>query len=220
MILDIIHDKLRLKLKKIALIIDDELKTIFHDAITNSKEYKSLKGEKNLAGGESLLGHFGFDDGGAKVDAIVNKWVSNIHSEVFLRKTNTKLEAGIQVYTINKTFKDVLGMAEAVQDTSKAAKAGLLRTPKAYSVLIPWLRDLLFEGDKTLLTEHTITFNPKSLSTSRSKQAIMIKSRTKKWHVPSEVAGTEEDNWIIRVLEKDIYPKMEGVIESTVIKTI
>lgn len=217
MIIEELEKYLRPKLHRIKGVIDAELKTILHNAIVNSAEYKSLKGEKNMAGDESLMGHFGFDDGGNKVDAIVNKWVAGIHSEMFLFKSsaNGRLSAGIKVYAINKSYADVLGMPEAIQNTGRAYGVGLLKIPASYTTLLPWLRILLFDGTKSvLMTDHTITFHPKKPELSRSKQAVMVKSKTRRWFIPEPFAGTITDNWVLRVLEQDVYPKMEGLIKD------
>lgn len=218
LILEALLPTLKSKLNKVRSVLDYELKEVFHDGITRSAEYKSLKGEKNIPGGESLMGHFGFDDQGDKVDAIINRWTSSIHSEMFLQRTGTKLNAGVQVYLINKAYTDVLGMIEAVQETNKSAKIGPIRVPAAYITLIPWLRFLLFEGDKSLIEEYMITFDLRGNTTSRSGQALMLKARGKRWFVPGVFAGTENDNWVTRVLQNEVYPKLEGTIKNTLVK--
>lgn len=211
LIIEELEKKIRPRLQKIKNIIDVELKTIFHNAIVNSPEYKSLKGEKNMTGDESLMGHFGFDDGGNKVDAIVNKWVEGLHSEIFLMKSSGKLSAGIQIYGVSASYADVLGMPEAWQNIGKSNEIGGISS-------LPWLNILLLDGQKAvLITKHTITFHPKKLDFSRSKQAIMIKSKTKRWFITEPFAGTASDNWILRVLKQDIYPKMQETIKNTVI---
>lgn len=212
LIIEELEKKIRPRLQKIKNIIDAELKTIFHNAVVNSPEYKSLKGEKNMAGDESLMGHFGFDDGGNKVDAIVNKWVEGLHSEIFLMKSSGKLSAGVQIYGVSASYADVLGMPEAQQSIGKSREIGGMAS-------LPWLNILLLDGTKAvLITDHTITFHPKKLEFSRSKQAIMVKSKTKRWFIPEPFAGTISDNWILRVLKQDIYPKMDGFIKDAILR--
>lgn len=218
LIIEELEKKIRPRLQKIRSDIDSRIKTIFHNSIINSPEYKSLKGEKNMAGDESLMGHFGFDDGGNKVDAIINKWVEGLHSQIFLMKSSGKLSAGVQIYGVSASYADVLGMPEAIQNTNRAYGVGLLRIPTSYTTLLPWLRILLFDGTRSvLMTDHTITFYAKKLDTSRSKQALMVKSKTKRWFIPEPFAGTASDNWILRVLNQEIYPKIENLMKDAIL---
>jgi hypothetical protein len=87
-----------------------------------------------------------------------------------------------------------------------------------YSDGIPWLRHLLLKGDTTTIMDYTITFNPDKIATSRSGQAIMIKSKLKRWFIPAPFAGTLNDNWVTRALQNEVYPKLEGIIQNTLVK--
>jgi hypothetical protein len=203
------------KLLKASQAVNTELRALFLNKIHASQTYKSLKGD----GDRSLLGHFGFDDGGAKVDEIVNRWVNSFDTEMFIKSTTSKMSFGFQVYTINKSFADVLGMEAAWQDTGKAGKVGILRGPASYEVKLPWLRWLLLSGDsKTLLTEQEYTIHFES-GKGRSGQAIMAKSKTKRWGVPREYgdAGTIEDNWVINIIN-ELYPLMDGIFDRAIEK--
>lgn len=202
-------------LKPICNSINRKIRTLLGKAFRNSPEYKSLMGEKNIKGTESLRGHFGFDDT-SKIDTIIDQWVDSVHTDINLRKGLTVLRAGLTVYAIKENFTDVLGLPEAFQETGKSAKIGPIRVPSNYTVLIPWLKDLLFEGDKTLIADYMISFDPRSQPASRSGQAIMLKAKGRRWFVPTQFAGTKNDNWVTRTLIK-VYPKMTEIIESTIV---
>ena len=193
--------------------IELELKALFEQKIKQSDTYKSLKGEGN----KPLAGHFGFDDGGNKVDIIVNQWIEDIHIDIYMRRTIEKLSFGYKLYLVNRTFADVLALEAAYQDTGKSGTAGLLRAPSAYTQKLPWLRWLLLEGDKTIISngEYAIHFEP---GKGRSGLALMVKRKNaSRWRIPPEHAGTLRNNWITRIL-KDLYPLVDGIVERAMTK--
>jgi hypothetical protein len=166
------------------------------------------------SGERSLKGHFGFDDNGEKVKEIVDVWINGIQVEFVAKKSTTNLGLGMRIYTINRSFADVLALDASYQDTGKSMKAALLRAPTKYSLRLPWLKWLLLEGDKKVLleTNHTIHFKP---GVGRSGQAVMTKSKTKRWGIPIEYAGTLRDNWITHIID-DVEPQIEGMVENLI----
>ena len=213
-----LRDLLAPKLVKATRGIEIELKALFEQKIRGSETYKSLKGE----GERSLLGHFGFDDGGNKVDEIVKRWIDSIKVDMVVHTSGHKLGMGFQVYMINKSFVDVLGMEAAYQDVTDAEgkhgiNPGLLRAPTDYAK-IPWLRWLLLFGDQIILREHWIHFEP---GLGRSNQAILVKAKktVKRWGVPREYgdAGTADNNWVVNII-KEMQPLMNGIIDRAVHK--
>lgn len=71
---------------------------------------------------------------------------------------------------------------------------------------IPWLRWLLLEGDKIVVPEYQVSLG--MFRTSRSGGAIMFPNRKiAGWGVPPEFAGTLQNNWLTRSLDK-VLPKI------------
>lgn len=66
--------------------------------------------------------------------------------------------------------------------------------------VVPWLEWLLFKGNEIIIVGYMVKY--KGIPTSRSGSAFMARAINGKYKVPSEYAGTEEDNWITRALRK------------------
>jgi hypothetical protein len=75
---------------------------------------------------------------------------------------------------------------------------------------LPWLQWLLLEGNATIVRNYTVSFGPNRFS--RTGFALMRPS-LQSWKVPSEFAGTINDNWITRAIdgaESNIQKLLDG----------
>lgn len=70
--------------------------------------------------------------------------------------------------------------------------------------ILPWLEWLLIRGDQVLVFGHGILLK----DGGRSNLGIMVPGETLSWRVPTDVAGTEEDNWITRSLRGQFLTKV------------
>lgn len=96
------------------------------------------------------------------------------------------IKSSFSANLIKSDFTDVLGAdAALVQDNIRG-----------YS--LPWLEWLLLEGNRTIIPTQSVVIGPNPRS--RTGMAIMRES-TQGWNVPSEFAGTINDNWITRAID-------------------
>lgn len=198
------------KIHRISRDLELRIKKMYRSSIERSDTYKSLMG----SGSRSLMGHFGFDDDGKKVNEIVDTWINGISVDFSGRKSTTDLNLNMKIHTIDKTFADVLSLDAAYQDTGKSMKVALLRAPSKYTLLLPWLRWLLLAGDKQIILESQYTIHFEE-GKGRSGQALMVKSKTKKWGIPPEHAGILRNNWITKIMD-ELEPKINEIVEKKI----
>lgn len=67
--------------------------------------------------------------------------------------------------------------------------------------LLEWLRWVLTEGDKVIISGFEIEFIP---GKGISKQALMFENPLESWRVPPHISGTIKDNFITRELTRQI----------------
>lgn len=79
---------------------------------------------------------------------------------------------------------------------------------------IEWLRWLLEEGTTNVIYGYNIEYNltPDQVRRSRSKTAIMEPGGY--WHVPSNFAGTDADNFITRAINPALMAQIEKLIRG------
>lgn len=156
-----------------------EITQIVQQAIVNSETYQSLSNGQ-------LKAEFGLPDSDNRLDGILNFW-TNIYAKFDKpRISNNQITGGFKIGMIQKDFKDVLGLPEASFITSKKDR-------------LDWLEWLLLFGNKTIIKDYEVTFG--NYRTSRTGMAIMRGVTQGKWSVPSQYAGTLNNNWITRVID-------------------
>jgi len=192
---------------QIEKIINDELQTHFRNcwirvqpAITNRIRYLLINAIKTQPEYDSLLrgrlySEFGLTDPRAKLNAILDVWSKNFETR-YLKKV-FKIEA------IDADFANVLNIPEAMQATSKGQS-------------LAWLDWLLIQGDTAIVREYEITTLTGAYNNSRTGTAIMKKTKTGSWRVPSQYAGNLQSNWVTRAID-DID---DGDIEDAVFSEI
>lgn len=169
----------------------------FKEALMNEPEYTSL-----LNG--ILKYELGVPDALSRIEAIYDAWVSAmIVEKTPISIKNNQLSGGFTIRLIKSDFSDVIGLpvATVVDSVSNSN--------------IPWLRWLLLEGGKILVRDYKVQYGPNSRS--RTGNAIMVTSSSESWRVPSEFAGTMQNNWVTRsILKLDniMYRTIEEQLEK------
>lgn len=164
-------------------IIIREIQTLFKRSVESSPEYQSLLFGK-------LMSEFGIEDSSRKLADIMKTWLDSINTEY-----NTKTG----VLTINmclSDFRDVLGLEAASIITDKGQE-------------LEWLRWLLLDGDKTIIRDFHIEYNPLY---SRTDSDIMVKGGA--WKVPAEFSGSLGDNFVTRALDTISDETISNIIQK------
>lgn len=159
--------------------INNQLSDIVINAIKAAPEYGSL-----LNG--DLMAEFGIPDSSSRLNTILDFW-KNIKFE-YKRTSikNNKLEAKFILNMIRSDYADVLSLPESSFITEKRSE-------------LNWLEWLLLFGKKTIIKDYTVVLGPSPRS--RTGMALMRGVKNGKWSVPSEFAGTKNNNWITRAID-------------------
>ena len=157
--------------------ITDQLRKAVREALVSTPEYQSILQGK-------LKAELGIPNSDARIMAVIDTWVNNIFVTV---KTGTTPLLLIDIGIIKEDYSDVLSLPQA-QYTYKSKRG---------QGEIPWLRWLLLEGDKRIITRYEFSNNPKG---SRTGMGIMISKEKGAWQVPPEFSGTSVDNFATRAL--------------------
>ena len=170
--------------------IKAELPIIVENSIRSSPEYLSLLSGK-------LRLEFGIPDAISKVLGLINIWISNIEYNYQPPKIQSlSIRSKLNIGLVRSDYSDVLGSDFAeVMDQS--------------GYTLPWLKWLLLDGNYLIVPNHQVIIGPSK--SSRTGFAVMRKSNAG-WKVPSEFAGTEDDNWITRSLDS-AAPEIENMLD-------
>lgn len=196
-IMDGIREVLDNAIRKSVPRITNDMKAMMVDALMSEPEYSSLISGK-------LRADFGIRDTSV-VNQIVNRLAETI--TVTTKPINIKsngLTGGLTVQMIPST--DFGGII--FQDIAQT------KDDKGYS--LPWLEWLLLQSNKTIVKNYEVQYG--SSPYSRSGMALMIKSNSD-WRVPPEFAGSTNNNWTTRAIEKlepQVYALIKNTIESNI----
>jgi hypothetical protein len=122
-----------------------------------------------------------------------------------LRISSRGVTGGFSIDMIRSDFSDILSLSAATI------------TDDISGSVVPWLQWLLLDGSKILIRDYAVQFGPNSRS--RTGNAIMISSEKQNWRVPSEFAGTVNNNWITRAIDR-LDPILLNDIEKELEKHI
>lgn len=151
----------------------------------------------SLAGGK-LRYHFGLIDGASRISNIIDAWADSI--EVKYVSSLGSL-GGIQI-TMTKGETDVLDMPESFFETEKGTR-------------LEWLKWLLMEGDTRIVSNYN--FHPGKRG--RAGGGIMVSRQSGSWGVPSEFAGTLNNNFATRALE-GLHDEIDVIVRREITKVI
>lgn len=174
------------------------IKPIIRQSITAEPEYNSLINGQ-------LKYELGIPDQ-TIVDAIVDIWVNNIDIENRSVKINgTSLSGGFSLNMIQSDYQDVLSASQATITDSQTGS------------LVPWLSWLLLRGGDILVKDYEVQIGPNPRS--RTGMAIMVSS-TDNYRMPGKFAGTENNNWVYRAINKLDDATMQNIIQIALEKNI
>lgn len=198
-ILDSIRDYLQPAFDKtqrsLQRMIPDKIKAV----LMNEPEYNSL-----LSG--QLRSELGVPDASSRIDQLFTAWTSSMVIRSTPLKISTRgVTGGFSIDMIRSDFSDVLSLPTATI------------TDDISGSIIPWLRWLLLDGSKILVRDYTVQFGPNTRS--RTGNAIMVSSEQQNWRVPAEFAGTANNNWITRAIDR-LDPILLNDIENELEKNI
>jgi len=158
------------------------LPKIVKEALILEPEYASL-----LSG--QLRSELGVPDADSKIEQIFSAWSNNL--VVQNRPLSIKgsgLSGGFSINIIKSDFSDILSLPAAVVVDSTSGS------------IIPWLQWLLIEGNQILIRDYKLRMGPNSRS--RTGNAIMVSSTKDNWRVPPQFAGTINNNWVTRAMDR------------------
>lgn len=153
---------------------------------------------QELAGGR-LRAELGLVDGGARISNIINTWAESIEV-TYVRKLSTF--GGILISMKSHDYSNVLSMPEAEFVTEKG-------------VVLEWLRWLLLEGSKRIVSNHFFKRSPRG----RVGGGIMIERQASSWSIPKKHAGTSADNFATKALE-DIQDDIDIIVRREIVKVV
>lgn len=180
------------KAERIKSIVTDQVRKAVREALVSTPEYQSILQGK-------LKAELGIPQSDARIITIIDTWVNNISVKV---KTGTTPLLLIDIGIIKDDYGDVLSLPQA-QYTYRS---------KHGQGEIPWLRWLLLEGDKRIITKYEFSSNPRG---SRTGMGIMIRKSRGSWQVPPEFSGTSVDNFATRALG-NIEAVIDRIVEQAV----
>ena len=198
-----VMDEISGQFNKNAIKINNAIKKRVQDTI---RHMLILAPEVMELMGGSLQGQLGVTDPRGRLTAIVDTWVEIIEVSTDTYKLNKEgplLE--IQIRAIREDYSDVLSLPESSYESVTAR--GMF--------VIDWLRWLLLEGDKTIVN---YSFLPGNLRGSRTGLGIMVRKQGRRWSIPPQFRGTEQDNFATRALSD--LDKHIGIIVRSELKRI
>lgn len=177
--------------------ITPKIQTLLEEALKEEPEYSSL------TSGQLRL-EFGIPDVSA-VDSMVKKLAAT--AKISLNSVSIKsnsLSGGLSLTALEKSsMGGLIGDDSAVVVSEKGQQ-------------LPWLQWLLYEGNKPIIRNYEVKIG--SNPNSRTGMAIMIDS-DKNWRVPPAFAGTLNNNWVTRAVDRvsNSIPKLiQEAFESSI----
>jgi len=178
--------------------IEGSIRALFVAAITGCDEWQSLKSGQ-------LRAEFGLpDDVDSRLSAILDIWVDQIIVDYKPVTGKTVLKGGIILNMLKTDWLDVIS-SDAANIITRVGQ------------VLPWLEWLLIFGDKIVVREFEVVM--KGGPTSRSGMALMVKKSTGRWRVPPEFAGTTNNNFVTKLLDK-IADQISDMIEIEIEKRL
>lgn len=191
-ILDSIKDRLNTKIFSRVKDTQSIIRNMILESIRNQPEYSSLKaGELRHALGVQNP---------ATVDAILSVLES---MDIKIKKptsTGSSVDAKITINMVQDGFADLLSSSAA----SYVSENGFT---------VNWLEWLLLRGNDSVVVGYR--YFPKVSERSRTGLGLMIEGESAMFRVPSEYAGTVDNNWITRGIDEAL-PKIQAYINQMV----
>jgi hypothetical protein len=180
---------------------------ILEDLKKEAREW--LNGEqviRDLRGAGSLTAEVGLPNGQASgaADAIIEAVLESL--DVKFKNFDSNLSGGMSIGIQPQDFQNILGIGQATIVTEKGQK-------------LDWLQWLLESGSRIIIRDYDIQYGNYGARSRSGQGAIMVKSGKQGWKMPSQYAGTAENNFITRAFEgreDDIARIVEKRIKSKI----
>lgn len=177
--------------------ITPKIQKLLEEALREEPEYSSLiSGQLRL--------EFGIPDV-STIDTVVKKLAAtaNVVSNGVSVKSNG-LSGGLTLTALERSsMGGLISNDNAIVITNKGQP-------------LPWLQWLLYEGNKPIIRNYEVKIGPNP--NSRTGNAIMVDS-DKNWRVPPAFAGTINNNWVTRAVDRvsNSIPKIiQEAFESSI----
>ena len=197
-ILDALREDISKTFSKAANKLINPIKNLLIEALKEEPEYNSLKSGL-------LKYHFGIPDSSV-VDDLVVKMANTLTFQNYpIKISNVGLSGGFSLTAIRS--EDISGL---LNDPS----AIMTDSERGYG--LPWLEWLLLRNNEVIIRNYDVQLGPNP--NSRTGQAIMVESN-KSWRVPAEFAGSQNNNWTTRAvdrLENSIVKLIQEAIETSI----
>lgn len=160
--------------------VSSQIQDLIVNSIKSAPEYEAL-----LSG--RLKAEFGLPDSDSRVSSILQFWRNIVVEYRPVKvKNNINLSANFTINMIKSDFSDAISLGAATFTTEKGSE-------------LNWLEWLLLFGNKTIIKDYEVVLGPNPRS--RTGLAVMRGVISGKWSVPSEFAGTINNNWITRSID-------------------
>ncbi len=177
--------------------IRDAISDVVRDAIKAGDEYQSLLGG-------TLRHELGVVNAEPVLDAAIESVLSGMQVEPSpVTLAGNKISGHIDIGIIKTDYSEILGI-----------EGGVFTSKKGHEV--PWLKWLTLAGTEIVVADYHYESGGKTAYASRTGDGLMF--NTGKWSVPSDSAGTEDDNWLTRAILKSL-PEIEEAIMAVITGT-
>jgi len=187
-----ITNRIKKEADKIKVAITDQLRQMIRESLVATPEYQSIVQGK-------LRAELGIPNSSARIISIIDTWVNNI---VVTVKSSKSPFLEIKIGMIQSDYGDVLSLPAAEYAYNSQRGGGT----------IPWLKWLLLEGDKRIVTRYEFSSNPRG---SRTGMGIMIAKDRGAWQVPAQFSGTAVNNFATRAFD-NIENKIDKIVETVI----
>lgn len=191
--------EINIYLQQAAPKIRINIQKLLGDVLRDTREYESM----TMHG--SLQKELGLDYPVARLQSIIDVWLNSVRVDVTrVKATKNSFFGGLTISMIYADYADVTSLPDANVLTDKGE-------------VLPWLSWLLEFGDRVIIYEYDVypKIGVRNTPGSRSGLGIMVKHKYKQWGVPTEFAGTPENNWVTRALGRIGIQQVTNIIKKS-----
>lgn len=186
-----IADSLNSRLPSVSNNIQQRISIVLKEPFKRSSVYNAI-----ING--PLNAHFGIPRGEerSRIDRIIDILASQIKVQYIpIRVSSSGFDGGLyEVYAIEDDFEKISADESGITTNIPGSK-------QFRGLKLPWMKWLLFEGGKIIIQEHDVLLGTFAPTKSRSQEAIMQRSKSKFWSVPTAFQGTQTANFITESME-------------------
>lgn len=202
---------INIKTRNIKRLLEEELPKVLERTIKKSLQYKNLMAE--LALNAALYGEVGIPDIEERINKIIHWWCYEDCYIDFVpfKFTNSGMVGHLIVKRIKNDYTEVLSLEEA-KYVIATLKHGLME--------LEWLEWLLLGGPGYIIQDYKYVKNERTAAYSRTKTGIMVPKRGSGWGLPDELAGTQDNNFLTKILNEvtdgvtnNIFSKIDRILK-------